>query len=188
MFRKSLESPRWESNPRFRHTKTAGSRYNTGANQQSAQWESNPHIRHGKATGSRYIMGASDDHPECLAGFEPAPPRWHGGMLPLTPQALRPEHPAGVAPASQPWEGRMFAATPRTPFAIRNAEFGTRNEDQNHRRLRLSIPHSEFRVPHSKVGGVGVEPTRTGTRNRRLTAKPSLRSVPRTGVEPVWTG
>src|SRR5262245_37012519 len=32
-----------------------------GIRQQSAQWESNPHFRHGKTAGCRYIMGAS--HP-----------------------------------------------------------------------------------------------------------------------------
>lgn len=54
-------SPRRESNPRVRHTRTASCHYITRASSilpQSAQRESNPHIRHGKAAGSRYIMGA----------------------------------------------------------------------------------------------------------------------------------
>ena len=81
------QSPRWESNPHVRHTKTASCHYITRAIQlvvdseqwavnepvcvfncslptihcqlsESAQWESNPHVRHGKAIGYRYIMGA----------------------------------------------------------------------------------------------------------------------------------
>lgn len=50
----SSKSPRWESNPRFRHTKTAGSRYNTGANLT-----------------------------EPPVGIEPTLPRYEGGRLPL---------------------------------------------------------------------------------------------------------
>lgn len=59
-----VKSPRRESNPHVRHTKTASCHYITRAyipSQlviKSAQWESNPHVRHGKAIGYRYIMGA----------------------------------------------------------------------------------------------------------------------------------
>jgi hypothetical protein len=96
------KSLRWESNPRFRHTKTAGSRYNTGA------YSPNTIARLPKTR-------------ERLAGVEPALPTWHAGVLPLTPQArclqfiLHPsafipakEHPAGLEPASPSWEGGMF--------------------------------------------------------------------------------
>lgn len=85
------QSPRWESNPHVRHTKTASCHYITRAyvlyqlvTNKSAQWESNPHVRHGKAIGYRYIMGASyisrspTVHP---AGFAPAKPLWKSGVL-----------------------------------------------------------------------------------------------------------
>ncbi len=50
----TIQSPRWESNPRDRHTKTVGSRYNTGA-----------------FTAER------------PAGVEPTHPPWQGGRQPL---------------------------------------------------------------------------------------------------------
>ena len=43
----SIQSPRWESNPRCRHTRTAGSRYNTEASCEPKRLvgDSNPHRR-----------------------------------------------------------------------------------------------------------------------------------------------
>ena len=73
------QSLRWESNPRGRHTKTAGFRYNTEAFVKSAQWESNPHVRHGKAIGYRYIMGAHE--PVEAVGIEPTYTCLRGRLL-----------------------------------------------------------------------------------------------------------
>ena len=80
-------------------------------NSQSPRWESNPRVRHTKTASCRYITGAySPEHP---TGVEPVPRPWQSRMQPLTPRVrsthhIRPEHPAGIAPATPPWEGDML--------------------------------------------------------------------------------
>ena len=124
------KSPRWESNPRFRHTRTAGSRYNTGAFLPEPPVGIEPTLP--RYEGGRLPLQHGGRHSEFiphpfdrerLAGVEPAPPTWHADVLPLTPQARRfhlissfiprpsslpQEHPAGLEPASPAWEVGMF--------------------------------------------------------------------------------
>jgi hypothetical protein len=118
----STQSPRWESNPRFRHTKTAGFRYNTGAMLTEPPVGIEPTLpryeggrlplQHGgtfRCLHSALHIPHSALPEERLAGVEPAPPTWHADVLPLTPQARSPsEHPAGLEPASPAWEVGMF--------------------------------------------------------------------------------
>ena len=72
----------WESNPqtpRFELGRYAGSR-TVPRSHQSPRWESNPHVRHTKTAGSRYNTGASSERP---VGVEPTHPPWRGGRRPL---------------------------------------------------------------------------------------------------------
>lgn len=119
----SGQSPRWESNPRFRHTKTAGSRYNTGAIEQHPR-ASGGSRTHASALRGRYAPTTSQRrcvriHPpsfqqERLAGVEPAPPTWHAGVLPLTPQAPNTTRASGGARTRVTVVGgRYVSATPR---------------------------------------------------------------------------
>lgn len=96
----TFESPRRESNPRVRHTKTASCRYITGAIHRSSS-----------IPRSEFHIPDSRERP---AGVEPAHPPWQGDRLPLhhgrvdLSSTINSEHPAGVAPASPPWQSGVL--------------------------------------------------------------------------------
>ena len=93
----STQSPRRESNPHVRHTKTASCHYITRASTtyqldiiKSAQRDSNPHIRHGKAVRSHYIMGATIDSTSGgIRTRETTLEEWRVAATPQTHQAHR---------------------------------------------------------------------------------------------------
>ena len=129
------QSPRWESNPHVRHTKTASCHYITRAYKlsqfvinKSAQWESNPHVRHGKAVGYRYIMGA------------------------FVYQPITNSTSGGDCTRESTLEEWRVAATPRTPVSF------TFHSSSSVCRLQLGTWNSGT-WNFSPVEAVGIEPT-----------------------------
>lgn len=78
-----FQSLRWESNPRFRHTRTASYRYNTKASVLPPVGQASSLPLLGMAGWKPAPRKHSEEHP---AGFEPAPPPWQSGMRPPTPR------------------------------------------------------------------------------------------------------
>jgi hypothetical protein len=76
----SFQSPRWESNPRFRHTKTAGSRYNTGASQRVRVEVRGREKPSPACSPTPTLTSTPSERP---VGVEPTHPPWRGGRRPL---------------------------------------------------------------------------------------------------------
>ena len=110
------QSPRWESNPRFRHTKTAGSRYNTGA-------------FHRAPSGSRTHTSAMARRQAAVTSWarlrsrasggtrtrDATVGRWHVAATPRTHPTI-PVGPGGLEPPPAGLRGPDAAASTLIPF------------------------------------------------------------------------